>query len=340
MTLRSRPLMTLSTRPAVVVSAPPMAPEQALLEAEALATAALARAEAGLDDGSWKGLSDAEEAAWSVLGAVECGRLAFARAVLERLLDSQQADGRLQATMEQPGPRLGRWLGWLGRRRRPRHTCEEASRSLRATAMVAWACAEFAVRTGDTEFGRRWAVALDAAIAWIDTHVQRACAGIGLEATYHLAQMALGQLSIASGDAVEGARRWAAAAGAKARLAESVTATAPTDRDLLLAIGVGGCDRRVACEALAQAGLPCDAGLRAWAATVVGETSLAHAALVEAAQAAVGQGGFTSFGEAGRFLRGLTGWKRLAAVPPAGAPCRQPRQWLLSEDEARILTVC
>ncbi|MEB3327790.1 MAG: hypothetical protein VKQ33_01010 [Candidatus Sericytochromatia bacterium] len=320
-------------------SAASLSPEEAITRAEALAIAALDAPETAPEHRlpGWLGLRDAEEAAWSVLGALECGRLAFAGRVLERVMGCQLPDGRLPATPRAGAGRPSRWLGWLGRGRGTARPGDEAARSVLATAMVAWACAEFAVRTQDFEFCRRWRTALDAAVTWLDTQERP---GVGQVAAYHQAQMALGQLAIASGDAVEGARRWAAAAAARGQLQRALARPEATEAERLLALGVTEARGREARETLARCDQPADAGLRAWAATGLGEASLAREALEQAGRKALEAGVFSSRTEAGQFVRGLSAYRRLAASLPAERPERTPRGRTLSEDEVRILAAC
>ncbi|MEB3222353.1 MAG: hypothetical protein VKS61_09780 [Candidatus Sericytochromatia bacterium] len=338
-----RLMLPLARREARPTTSPmaSLSADEAIARAEALAAQAMRDASPTQTPptAGWLGLRDADEVAWSVLGALECGQLGFAGKLLERVMTSQQPDGRLPATPRAVGGRLGRWLSRLGRGRAAGRAAEDLRRCGEATAMLAWACAEFALRTGDFEFCRRWRKALEAAVAWLDAQGQPAT-GLGQAAAYHQAQMALGHLAIASGDAVEGARRWAAAAAAKGQLLRTLATAEASAAERLLALGVSRGEGQHAREALTRCDEAGGEGLRAWVATELGEATLAREALEAAGRQAVEAGGFRSRVEAGQFLRGLQAWRRLAASLPPPRIELTPRRWALSEDEVRILAAC
>ena len=186
-------------------------------------------------------------------------------------------------------------------------------------------------------FAEAHVVALEAALEWVDAQDAR---GVGCEAVYHQAQMAVGHLAIGRGDAVAGARRWAAAAAAKGRIqdAERDARTGATDE--LLAVYIGACDRATALAALDRARGQAPAGLVALAACAAGEFGLAQATLAGEAQQALAAGGFAGAAEAGAWLRAKNELERAVAAQAAKARPASRKQWALSEDEARILSVC
>lgn len=326
------------------------AADELLARAEALAAKALggrthddpaaAPVLTGTDDAL-----DAVDGAWAALGALERGQLDACRATLEVLLAGQRADGLLPARVARRRPLLDRLAALLGREPAPRPLdqaafaeCPRACAT--ANALVAWAAAEYVNRAGDVAFGRRWIVALEAAIGWIDGQAGPGLPGVGPEAAYHQAQLALGHLAIANGDAVAGARRWAAAAAAKGRIQDAERAPGAPVADVLLAVYVGACDRATAADALARAeGAP--AGLMALAAARAGDLQVAQDLLAAAAEAAIAAEGFAGPAEAGAFVRGLAEVRVAAEAAAQAAKARPKRRQLeLSEDEARILSAC
>lgn len=287
----------------------------------------------------------ATEAAWAALGALERGHLAAARATLEALLQGQRTDGRLPVRVTRRRTVLDRVARLFGRTPAVRPLDQAAySEDLRAgtmvNALVVWAAAEYATRSGDAEFGRRWAVVLDAAIGWVDERLAAGLPGVGCEAAYHQAQMALGHLAIASGDAVTGARRWAAAAAAKGRIQDAEREPAAAATDVLLAVYVGACDRATAEDALGRTGGALT-GLVALAATRAGDLPGAQAMLAASCEAAIAEDGFANAAEAGAFLRALAEVRAQTEAAAQAATARPKRRQLeLSEDEARILSAC
>jgi hypothetical protein len=288
---------------------------------------------------------DAEAAVWAALGALERGQLAAARATLEALLGRQREDGLLPASVGRRTTLLDRLRALAGRRPALRPLDQagypaDREAGCRLNALVTWAAGEYANRAGDPEFGHRWAVTLEAAVAWIEDAPAAPPAGVGAEAAYHLAQMALGHLAIGRGDAVAGARRWAAAAAAKGRIQDAEREAGARAADVLLAVYIGACDRAAASEALGRAsGAP--AGLAALAAARSGDLAGAQARLEAAAEAATFADGFASAAEAGAFARALAEVRALAEAQAPSAKARPGRRQLqLSEDEARILSAC
>lgn len=282
-----------------------------------------------------------EAAAWAVLGAVERDQVLPHAAVLERLFASQRADGELPGVLQQsPAPRLKAW--W----RRAARTTTTAARNegeavlgRRRQALLVWACAEMAVRTGDTEACRRWRGPLEAAVAWLERQPCTGRVDIAVEALAHQARMALGHLSILLGDAVTGARHWAAAAAAKGRIETAIFAPVPP-ADHLWAWVVGAAGPLARPVAVAREGKSSQAGLAAWAAAQAGDTDGARRMLLEAAQEALALGRFESCVSAGLFLRGVACWRCLTEQCVSASAPVPTRQWKLSEDEARILSVC
>lgn len=278
---------------------------------------------------------DTEAAAWAVLGAAEQDPVTPHTAVLERLFAAQRADGELPAAVNHiAGVRFKAW--WRRAARKAVAAIREEGELVsckRRQALLVWACAEMAVRTGDTEACRRWRAPLEAAIAWLDRQPCAPRLDVGLEAFVHQARMALGHLSILLGDAVTGARHWAAAAAAKARI-ETVAAAKLPETEHLWALVVGA-EAPAACP-LAPGG----GGLAAWAAAQAGDLENARQLLLEAAREALTHGKFENSVSAGLFLRGVACWRGLGEKRAGVAVPMARRQWELSEDEARILTVC
>ncbi|MEB3195930.1 MAG: hypothetical protein VKP62_01890 [Candidatus Sericytochromatia bacterium] len=334
-------------RSAPLEATPPVAlppdPEAELEAAEALASECLGgREESWLDA---QPTIDAETAAWAALGALELGRLPQVRRVLERLLQAQRADGSLPVTLRSGRHPMGKLVNWLKRVPRPSFPgkpsfSRDAIQGARAHALVTWACAEFTLRTGDAELAQRWRKPLEAAIDWIERHARLNPPDVGLEALYHQAQIALGHLSIASGDAVAGARRWAAAAAAKERIQDAERTAGTSIEDLLLVALVSACDARTRDEALSRGDLHQHGGVMAWVAAQAGLLAEAETLLRRCAQTALAHGGFQGPAGAAQFLRGLSAWKRLAESCRHTVTRPRHRQWQLSEDDLRILSVC
>ena len=289
------------------------------------------------------GTLDAAEATWAALGALERGQLAAARATLEALLGQARPDGLLPVRLARRSPLIDRVAAWLGRPAAPRALDRAAFAACardgaRVNALLAWAAAEYATRAGDGAFARRWAPTLEAAIGWIDAQPGPATAGC--EAAYHQAQMAMGHLAIASGDAVAGARRWAAAAAAKGRIQDAEREAQAPVADELLAVYVGACDQATAADALGRADMGL-AGLAALAAIRTGELATAQALLDAAAAAAVEADAFADASQAGTFVRALGELRQAVEAAAQAAKARPKRRQLqLSEEEARILSAC
>jgi hypothetical protein len=298
---------------------------------------------ASVDGSAPGGPPDPEIAAWAVLGAVEQNAIGSCSGILDRVFDFQRADGQLPVAFEGSrgrGFKLAAWLRRAARARAPKpHYEADLVTCMRQQALLVWACAELAVRTGDAEVARRWRAPLEAAVAWLERQPHAASPDVCLEALAHQARMALGHLSILLGDAVTGARHWAAAAASKARIQAASLAALPLV-DRLWATVVG------ACEPLTRAGWGCPAevcaqpGLLAWAAAQSGDCEQAQCALLTAAREALSCGHFKNSVSAGLFLRGVACWRRLTELQASHSPPTRSRQWTLSEDEARILSAC
>ena len=288
---------------------------------------------------------DAWEAAWAALGALERGQLQAARATLETLLSRQRPDGLLPVRLTRRQGLVDRLAALLGRPAALRPLDQAAYATDGRTGalvngLVAWAAGEYATRAGDPAFGARWTVALEAAIAWVEAHADPERPDVGSEAAYHQALLALGHLAIARGDAVAGARRWAAAAAAKALDQDAEREPAAPVTGALLAIYVGACDSAAAADALARAGQTL-AGLTALAATRAGDLPAAQALLEAASETAQARDGFASACEAGAYLRALSELRAAAEAQAQAAKLRPKRRQLqLSEEEARILSAC
>lgn len=316
-----------------------------LAEAEVLAATAL-RGEKSLQGtmlvGFESGMS-APQAAWAALGAMERGQLDVARDLVEGLLGRQRADGALPVKLARRLNVVDRMRSLLGKPvpyRAPERAvfADTLSTQAAATAMTAWAAAEYALRAGDDTFVTRWAEAMEQAVGYVEAHVGQGLPDVGCEAAYYQAQMALGHVAIARGDAVAGARRWAAAAEAKGRIQDAERAPDAGVGDELLAVYVGACDRPTAQAAVARATTPVTFGLAALAAVRAGDTPLASQLLSQAADAAIAAGRFSCAAAAGRYVRALDELGRAHAEQPPAARTEQRRE--LSADEARILSAC
>lgn len=284
---------------------------------------------------------DTESAAWAVLGEIEHGQAELHAKLLERLFESQRSDGQLPVSLSDSPLQRFRFNLWLRRSARPAALQPdyegEAQMCRRQQALLIWACAEMAVCTGNTEACRRWRAPLEAAMAWLDRQPPAPSPDVRLEALAHQARMALGHLSILLGDAVTGARHWAAAATSKARIQAAALASLPAADHLWATIvgAHGAPDPSPSSEEVSP-----QSGLMAWAAAQAGDLDRARRTLLDAAREALSQGQFENSVSAGQFLRGVASWRRLSnARASVSAPVRR-RQWELSEDEARILSLC
>lgn len=351
MTFRPRRSAAIPAPRTLVAAAKPAAHEPGELLAQGASLAAEALTARGEDLSAARLLSgDADEltaagAAWAALGALERGAPHEARATLQAMLAAQAPTGQLPAKLQRRRGLFDGLLGLFGSPA-PRRALDAPvfaacpADGAGQTAILVWACGEYAVRAGDSSFVQAHAVALEAALDWVDARPE--ARGVGTEAAYHLAQMAVGHVAIGRGDAVSGARRWAAAAAAKGRIQDAERDARTEACDELLAVYIGACDQPTALAALDQARGQAPAGLVALAACAAGDPARGQAVLAIEAQQALAAGGFASPAEAGVWLRARHEVERALVAAQAQAAKARPsrRQLTLSEDEARILSVC
>ena len=126
---------------------------------------------------------------------------------------------------------------------------------------------------------------------------------------------------------------------AKGRIQDAERDARTSPADVLLATYIGACDRQSALDALDRGAGQAMPGLLALAACAAGDLARAQATLEAEAQATTAAGAFSNPAAAGAYLRALNEVRRALELQVTKArPCR--RQLQLSEDEARILSVC